>query len=120
MAGKRKKGVMFDKFALAHAGASVGVVETEDGDALDLSEMPGVRRLFISFALDGDSKLAVTKTRDGVTKTTVLKDDATLKAGRGYGPIAVPVSALDTFDVITLSDVGFDWILIEASYKAEE
>lgn len=118
---KRLKFRMFDKFAVASCGGTGhGFINSEDGAPLDLSDFPGIKRLFVSFALAGNSKVQITKTRDAVTKTTILKNNDTLTAHYGIGPIAVPVSELDTFDFEAVSDVGLDWILIEASYKAEE
>lgn len=111
---------VFDGFDLASAGAGAGVVEAEDGAAIDLSDYPGVKRLLVSFALAGNSKVSVTKTRDAVTKTTALKLGDTLVAGKGYGPIAVPVSDKDTVDVVAVSDVGFDWLILEVSFTGEE
>lgn len=111
---------VFDKFALASAGAGDGVVEAEDGAAIDLSDYPGVKRLLVSFALDGDSALSITKTRDAVTKTTALKLGDVLVAEKGYGPISVPVSELDTVDIVAVADAGFDWIILEVSFTGEE
>lgn len=111
---------VFDGFDLASAGAGEGVVEAEDGAPIDLSQYPGAKRLLVSFALAGNSKVSVTKTRGVTTKTTALKLGDTLVAGNGYGPIAVPVSDKDTVDIVAISDVGFDWIIIEISFTGEE
>lgn len=117
---KRLKFRLFDKFNIESAGGDGnGFIDAEDGAAIDLSDMPGIKRIFVSFAPADDTVVQITKTRGEDTMTTILRDGQTCTANTGYGPIEIAVSDLDTIDFEAVEDVGLDWIIIDASYKAE-